>query len=361
MGTPSYMSPEQARGQLKEIGPWSDVYGLGAVLYQLLSGRPPFHSASEHETLRQVREEEPVPPKQVNAGVPVDLEKVCLKCLQKECARRYSSAGELAEELSRFLRGEPVKARPVGLGERGRKWCRRNPALASMLVVLALVILGSLAGITALYLNAERHRQMAMHREEGARAIAQFYEDHMLAAPRPKGWEGGFGKDVTLTEALHMAEPKIDKAFAGQPELEAKVRNTLGSTYWYLGQFDAAYPHLEKAYAIRLERLGPDHPDTLTSLDSLAMERWKQDKLAEAVTMGRQALEKRRRVLGPEHQDTLWSQINLGLFLTNAEGGWGADPEQLDEAETFLREAVESSKRTLGPDHHHTLYGQMCR
>jgi len=357
MGTPSYMSPEQARGDLKAIGPWSDVYGLGAVLYQLLSGRPPFHSASEHETLRQVLQEEPVPPKKVNAGVPVDLEKVCLKCLHKERGRRYSSAGELAEELSRFLRGEPVKARPVGMGERGRKWCRRNPALAGMLAALVLVVFGSLVGLTVLYLNAERHRKLAEHeqqiaeyREEGARAITRFYEDHVLAAARPKDWDGGTGKNVTLKEAMDQAAPKIEKAFEGQPELEAAVRNTLGMTYYYLGEFKVASTHLEKAYAIRLKRLPEDHPDTLDCLFNSASIAWRQGKYDKGEAMCHQALEKRRRVLGPEHPDTLWTQLRLGLFLL--------EQDKLDEAETVLRQGTEACKRRLGPDHVHTLFGQ---
>jgi eukaryotic-like serine/threonine-protein kinase len=148
MGTPSYMPPEQARGEMKKIGPWSDVYGLGAVLYQLLTGRPPFQSASEHETLRQVREEEPVPPRQVNRGIPLDLENICLKCLAKEEARRYQTAGELAEELGRYLRGEPVRARAVSVLERGWRWCRRNRVVAGLLGAVALVlVLGTVVSL----------------------------------------------------------------------------------------------------------------------------------------------------------------------------------------------------------------------
>src|SRR5260370_6388785 len=130
------------------------------------------------------------------------------------------------------------------------RWCRRNPAVASMLALVATVRLGSLAGLTALYLNAERERknadeqrQMAEHREAGAQAIAKFYEEHVLAAARPKSWAGGAGKDVTLKEALDQAGPKIDGAFAGQRQLEATVRHTLGMTYYYLGQYEAANPH----------------------------------------------------------------------------------------------------------------------
>lgn len=142
LGTPSYMPPEQAAGHLKQIGVRSDVYGLGAVLYSLLVGRPPFQSASPAETLRQVREEQAVMPRQLNPGIARDLETVCMKCLSKEPERRYGSAGELAADLGRFLVGAPVHARPVRAWERCYRWCRRNlvvTVLATGLIFLALV------------------------------------------------------------------------------------------------------------------------------------------------------------------------------------------------------------------------------
>src|SRR5262249_13191224 len=140
MGTPSYMPPEQARGDLKRVGPASDVYGLGAVLYALLTGRPPFQSPSPHETMRQVLHDEPLPTRQVTPGVPLDLGTVCLRCLQKEPARRYQGAREVADELGRFEGGLPVRARPVGRLGRGWRWCLRNPAVASLLMAVALLL-----------------------------------------------------------------------------------------------------------------------------------------------------------------------------------------------------------------------------
>jgi WD40 repeat protein len=145
LGTPSYMAPEQAEGK-KGVGLHADVYALGAILYECLTGRPPFKAETPLDTLLQVAADEPVPPRRLQPKVPHDLETICLKCLRKETSQRYASALELAEDLRRFLAHEPIRARPVPPWERTRKWVKRRPALAALLAFVIVLIAGSAAG-----------------------------------------------------------------------------------------------------------------------------------------------------------------------------------------------------------------------
>jgi eukaryotic-like serine/threonine-protein kinase len=143
MGTPSYMAPEQARGDTQAIGSAADQYSIGAILYEMLTGRPPFVSANPMDTIMQVIREEPIPPRLLATKTPIDLETICLKSLQKDIGARYRDCLELAEDLHRFTRGEPIQARPVGHAERLWRWCKRNPWLSSNRVGFELVCSGS--------------------------------------------------------------------------------------------------------------------------------------------------------------------------------------------------------------------------
>jgi serine/threonine-protein kinase len=172
MGTPSYMAPEQVIGKTGAIGPAADVYALGSLLYEMLTGRPPFRGESASETERQVVADDPVPPARLNPKVPRDLETICLKCLHKEPQRRYDDAGELAADVRRFMEGCPVLARRIGLLERAWRWCRRNPAGAALaLTVLVLIGLSVGGALWLQRLQLERRSEAELRRARARLAI----------------------------------------------------------------------------------------------------------------------------------------------------------------------------------------------
>jgi WD40 repeat protein len=182
LGTPAYMAPEQAAGQSHRIGPHTDVYSLGAILYELLSGKPPFSAGSSADALFHVLAHDPIPLRPRQPSVPRDLETICLKCLEKEPARRYASALELAEELRRFQEGRPIRARPVGPAERLGKWARRHPVVAALAASLVLVTALGFAGVSAALLYALQGWSVAAEEKikvEEEREVAR--TEHRLA------------------------------------------------------------------------------------------------------------------------------------------------------------------------------------
>jgi WD40 repeat protein len=216
LGTPSYMAPEQARGDGPRVGPAADVWALGAILYECLTGRPPFQAASAFDTLRLVLEAEPVPPRQLNPAVPVDLETVCLKCLHKDPARRYATAAALAEELGRVLDGRPVQARPAGRAERARRWARRHPAAALALTLTALLAAVVTGGSLVLAFQASEAEQAVRQQRDAADQERQ----GALANQRRAEEAEGKGEDRLLRSKLEEA-----RALRLAAQLDARSRS----------------------------------------------------------------------------------------------------------------------------------------
>jgi tetratricopeptide (TPR) repeat protein len=250
-GTPSYMAPEQIEPQRGPVGPPADVYAVGATLYHVLTGRPPFLAATVKETLDEVCQRDPVPPRQLVASIPRDLETICLKCLQKSPKDRYASAAALADDLRRFLEGEPVKARPLGPLGRAWLWCRRKPGIATLAAVLLLSLVGGFAGVSMEWRNAEAARKIAL-------ANAAETEDLLLELIQSHPVDPGHGasSDATIIDSLHKAEAHCRALLQKNPS-ERKLRialtdvyKRLGSLYGQRGQTSEAEASYRQAQAL---------------------------------------------------------------------------------------------------------------
>ncbi|MFP6658598.1 MAG: serine/threonine-protein kinase, partial [Pirellulales bacterium] len=310
LGTPSYMPPEQASGQLGKVTVVSDVYSIGAILYEMLTGRPPFRAANEIETLKQVLDTEPVSPRMLNPAVPADLETICLKCLQKERAARYATAEELADELGRFLAGEPILARPIGLPSRAWRWCRHNPKIASLAALAVLGFATAFAATTIGYVTASRALTRAEQSLNQLRiAIDRLYtlvsETELLNEPGMQS----FRKQL-LSEARNLYQETL-KQQGDNPT----IRRELALSHFRLGRImrdlddpDSALETLETARemqrqlveanrtAERLAELG----DTLNLIGEVMKE---QNRLTEALGLYEVAIRIRKSVVNRAPKD----------------------------------------------------------
>jgi tetratricopeptide (TPR) repeat protein len=326
LGTPAYMSPEQAAGRLDEVGPASDIYSLGAILYELLTGQPPFRKESDVATLQAVQLEEPVAPRRIRPEIPRDLEAVCLKCLEKPRDRRYPSATALAADLDRYLRGEPVLARPIGDVQRLARWCRRRPALTGAIAASVIFLVAGLAAALWQWRRAEDNYKDA---------LASAVRERDAAAREKKSAEREKAEKDFTREALHAMTSQVAGEWLGaQRQLSVEQKRFLENTAAYYRRFAAEEIHDEESRA----RVGQAAFRLGTLLDRLG------DRAA-AQAAYEQARDSMRVLVAeapdkPEHRLNLSKTCLKLTILFRSLGKW-------PEAEAANREAIEQGERLV--------------
>jgi serine/threonine protein kinase/Flp pilus assembly protein TadD len=365
MGTPGYMSPEQADPTVKDVDTRTDVYSLGAVLYELLTGVQPFESKRGQkppleELLRKLREEEPprpsakvstyrdssatiantrgTEPKQLVNVLRGDLDWITMKALEKDRARRYGAPSELAADIRRYLNHEPVEARPAGAGYRLRKYARRHRVAVGVVAGLVL-LLASFSVLQAVQLRRIiRERDRAARERDRATRITDFMTG-MFKVSDPSQTRGN---SVTAREILDKASNDMQKGLAQDPEVQSQMTQVMASTYTNLGLYPRAHELAKRALDARLSLLGPDDPKTLESMAQLGWILNREGHYVEAEKMERQALDGERRILGPEDPRTLETMANMAFVVQG--------PGHFEEGEKLAREAIEVGTRKLGPE-----------
>jgi len=344
-GTLQYMSPEQARGDVAAIDVRTDVYALGVILYEMLTGRRPYNvsRAALAEAVRVICEDSPEPVARSWSGIrrlDQDLETIVGKTLEKEADRRYDSAAALREDVERYLGSQPILAHPPSATYQLKKMIQRNRLGATFAgTVLTLVVVLAVT-MTVQAGRIARERDRAENETAKARAVNQFMRETLSAA---SPYEQGIG--VTITEALDQAAKRIPSSFSDQPEIEAEVRHTIGDTYNALGRYDEAEPLLESALEMRTELVGNDSPETIETMASLAQLSWRKADHEQAIARGYELLEARRRVYGDPSSDVAVTLDFLGRVLIEA--------SRYEEAEKVMDEALAMSLELHGEESVH--------
>ncbi len=370
IGTPEYMSPEQAEISGIDIDTRADIYALGALLYELLVGAQPFDSerlrrASLLELQRMILEEEPLKPSQrvtvlsalselaaSNRSIDArshfkrlrgDLDWITMKALEKDRARRYETANAFQLDVQRYLKEEPVRARPPTTTYRARKFVRRHKTgVAAAAAVVAALVLGLISATVGM-LRAREAERMATREAAAANEISGFLTGLFEVSDPGEAR----GRTITAHEILGKGAREIDEALADQPEVRARLMRTIGNVYTNLGLYEDAEPLLVKALETSRRVLGKEHADSLAAINGLANLYWYQNRFAEAEPLYTELVETRRRVLGRDHPATLRAQYDLAsLYL------W---LKRYDEMEALSLETLDVQRRVLGEDHSETI------
>lgn len=360
VGTPSYMSPEQAFGSTDAIGPSADIYSLGAIMYELLVGRPPFQGATVWEVVQQVRHADPVPPTMLQPGVPKDLETICLKCLRKEPEKRYATAKELEEELQRFLNNEPILARPLGQFERLVRMCKRYPREARLIATVAGLVLSLLIVATAFAIKADSdRRQIALQNTQITRQAGEISDQNTLLRDQRDTIQKE--KDVsdqrlklyrtTVSQLVNRA-PRLLESVPMAAELRTQFTGIIEQILREssdTGEVGASKSWGQMAtYLRRAESTA----DRARSLRKLSQEEEANALYAESIQLLDEALKMAESVYASDEPDRAKTASNLAIVLQRkAQCLYWSDPSAWQASVPLHRKAIEYAKEAADASH----------
>lgn len=349
LGTPQWASPEQAEGIPSNIDIRSDVYSLGVILFQMLTGKFPYRvTGSIQDVLYRIRKDEPDRPRKLRREINDEVETIVLKCLNKEQDRRYRTAGELEDDIKRYLTGDPIEAKRDSLMYMFRKQLRKykpQPTIAASFLFLIVLSLAT----TVLWLrNAKQAQATEQHQREQAEEHAERL-DHIRKKLEAVNSALDSRQEVTFKLYDDVKDFIAGSRLAGQSKIRAALSHTLGRNYRRVDHFDDAESHLKAAYDFRRETLGEEHEDTLDSANELARVYFKQGerRYNEANRLLRETLEICRRIISQDQPLILDVMSNLALVCK--------EQKKYDEARNLYEEVVEIRKDTIGEEHEDTL------